>query len=394
MKKVLSVVLSSLTALGTYAQLDPGTDPQNKNVLLEDLTGIHCGYCPDGAKKADAFRASNPGRVVIIGNHCSGYSTPGAYPDDKDFRTNEGNAVDKFSIKHTAPSNGGYPAGNINRRMHSQTYDPGFTGTSRTYWAGVGATVMSEPSPVNLAAEAYYYPGSTEIHVNVAGYYTADGDGSDYLSVAILQDNLDSYQSGASGYTARIQSSGLYRQMDVLRKYLTPMSVAEMGEEIGVTTETTRFDRSYTYDASEPIVHSWTGTTVTVSDVPANVEDMHVVVFVTEDLAFSEVITAIDVDIEERPTGISEVKSMEDVKVYPNPFSTNAIIEFNLDKSTALNIAMYDVQGRMVQQLANTTYGAGNQRITLDGTNLNAGVYTVRFVAEDGVMTRKVVLNK
>lgn len=43
--------------------------PTNRNVLLEEYTGIYCGYCPDGHRMANEIAAANPGRVNIINIH-------------------------------------------------------------------------------------------------------------------------------------------------------------------------------------------------------------------------------------------------------------------------------------------------------------------------------------
>lgn len=385
MKKILLLFIASGFSVAAMAQLQASTEPAYKNVLIEDLTGIHCGYCPDGAKRADEYKDANPGRVVIIANHCNcsyaNTSTAPGHQDDVNFKTPEGGAIDDLSLK-PGTTNGGYPAGLINRRNHAQTYDPGYPGTSRGYWKAVGDVIMAEVSPVNLAAEAYYRPGSNEITINVAGYYTENGNGSDYLTVAILQDNLPSHQSGASGYPARVLDAGtsLYMQMDVLRAYVTP---GTFGEEISTTTQGTAFNRTYTYTPTK-----------VGPDVEPKIEDMKVVVFMAEEGTFSDVITAIETDASERPVGIDEVISLRNVEIYPNPFKTDATVQFSLDKSNELEINVYDITGKTVYAIPSESYAAGNHKVRIDGTNLESGVYYVNVKYNEGVITRKLVLNK
>ena len=52
----------------SVAQNIVGTDPENKNVILEEFTGIHCTYCPQGHQIAQGIQNSNPG-VVLINIH-------------------------------------------------------------------------------------------------------------------------------------------------------------------------------------------------------------------------------------------------------------------------------------------------------------------------------------
>ena len=54
----------------TFAQSTPVIqNPTNKNVVIEELTGIHCRYCPDGHARVNAIVEANPGRVVAVNIH-------------------------------------------------------------------------------------------------------------------------------------------------------------------------------------------------------------------------------------------------------------------------------------------------------------------------------------
>ena len=47
MKFILSILLSTICLVG-IGQTFVSTTPENKNVVLEEFTGIYCGFCPDG----------------------------------------------------------------------------------------------------------------------------------------------------------------------------------------------------------------------------------------------------------------------------------------------------------------------------------------------------------
>lgn len=375
MKKILSLITLSAVGAGAFAQTMVSTTPSNRNILLEDLTGIFCGYCPDGAMRADQLKATAPSRVVLIGNHAGIYAAPGNVAQAQyDLRTSEGTFVDNQSD----PT--GYPAGNVNRKVTSNAMNPGKTAMSRGYWQTEASIIMAEPSALNLAVDAYYHTGTQKIIVEVEGYYTANGNGKDYLTVAVLQDNVDTYQSGASGYPARIQPSGLYRQMDVLRAYLT---TSLTGEEIATTTSTTFFSRHYEYDVIK-----------VGPDINPVMEDMKIAVWVGEDMTFSEIITAVVTDAAERPVGINEATSLEGLQIYPNPFAGQATLEFNLGEAQTIEINLYDVTGKMIQNTPSKIYNAGNHRIAIEGQGLENGLYYVNILAEDGIVTRRIVLNR
>ena len=106
------------------------TTPENKNVILEEFTGISCGYCPDGHSIAQGIENNHPNDVALINIHASSYASPqGA---GTDFRTTFGTAIDAYF----APS--GYPNGTVNRVGGSM---------SRSAWAGAANTILSQSSP-------------------------------------------------------------------------------------------------------------------------------------------------------------------------------------------------------------------------------------------------------
>jgi hypothetical protein len=365
-----------------YAQYMVSTTPSNRNVLIEDLTGIFCGYCPDGAKVADNIHNSAPDRSVIIGNHAGSYASPGSAASSQwDFRTNEGTQINGLSD----PS--GYPAGNINRRVTPNSMKPGKTAMSRGSWGAEAGNTMAMASPLNLAVDAYYRPGTSTIEIIVEGYYTSAGNGSDYLTVAILQDNILSYQSGSSGYPARVDpSTGLYRQMDVLRAYAT---TSVLGDEISTTDAGTFFIKNYSYAVAK-----------VGPDITPVLDDMKVAVWMTEEMTWSEVITVAALGggagghVGARAVGINEATSLEGLQIYPNPFATTATIEFELQDSENIQINIFDVTGKTVQSIPNQMYSVGNHKINVDGNGLENGLYYVNIVAEDGIITRRLVLNK
>jgi len=85
-------VLFTFFTLTVFAQTIVSTDPENKKVVLEEFTGIHCGYCPDGHAIAQNIQNNNPGDVFIINIHQGGFANPGAIVEP-DFRTPFGNAL-------------------------------------------------------------------------------------------------------------------------------------------------------------------------------------------------------------------------------------------------------------------------------------------------------------
>jgi thiol-disulfide isomerase/thioredoxin len=92
--------------------------------------------------------------------------------------------------------------------------------------------------------------------------------------------------------------------------------------------------------------------------------------------------------------GINEISAMSEVLVYPNPALNEATIEFNLTENQNMAINVYDVTGKLVQEIGNTNYSVGNHKINFDGSNLESGLYYINIISDNGVVTSRLMLNK
>jgi len=89
---------------------------------------------------------------------------------------------------------------------------------------------------------------------------------------------------------------------------------------------------------------------------------------------------------------------------YPNPFNPETRIAFDLPQRSSVELIVYDLLGREVQTLTNSTLPAGQHQVTWNGRN-NSGnpqssgvyVYQLRFETADGqrgMLSEKMVLLK
>jgi len=99
-----------------------------------------------------------------------------------------------------------------------------------------------------------------------------------------------------------------------------------------------------------------------------------------------------------KTSGLAEVAVEQSFDVQPNPFSTETMFRFALSHGQEVTISVSDASGREVSRLR-TQARSGLNTVTWDGTSdaglrLGAGVYFVRLNTEDGMVTRKVVLQR
>lgn len=253
------------------------TEPSNRNAVLEDFTGVRCGYCPDGHVRAKAAADANPGKFLIIAVHTGSYATPAN--GWANFTSPYGQALNDQS------GVAGYPAGTINRvKAADLGCTPQKTGgiaMSRGDWAKGGNAIMAMPSYVNLGSKASFDAATRKLTVKVDMYYTGDAPAAgNNLNVAFLQDGIVSKQSGGGD---------AYVQNHVLRTFIT----GQWGEvlEPAKTTKTSKVSKTYTYDVPE----NFNGSTIPPGGGDVKIEDCKIMVFVTE--GKTNIVTGIEVPI-------------------------------------------------------------------------------------------------
>ncbi|TAE33046.1 MAG: T9SS C-terminal target domain-containing protein [Candidatus Kapaibacterium sp.] len=78
---------------------------------------------------------------------------------------------------------------------------------------------------------------------------------------------------------------------------------------------------------------------------------------------------------------------------YPNPASTNTIIEYSLAKDAFVTIGIYSVLGKEIIELVRKDQEAGQHRVSADVSNLSKGVYFYRMDTSIGFsQTRKLTV--
>lgn len=206
-----------------------------RTALLEDFTGVRCGYCPDGHVRAEAARtALGKDKFIIMCVHGGGYAAPSA--GWANFTTAFGTALINQS------SVAGYPAGTINRKIAADLgATPQITGgiaMSRGDWDPAGRFVNTMFAPVNMGTSATFDAVSRELTVKVDMYYVANETVANNINVALVQSKLMAKQSGDP------TPNDLYTQNHVLRHLITGQWGTPITEE---KVEGTKLSKTFKY---------------------------------------------------------------------------------------------------------------------------------------------------
>jgi len=273
--KNLILLLLSIVCFGVNAQTFVSTTPENKNVVLEEFTGIYCTFCPDGHVIAQGLHDTYPNDIFLINIHTGGYSNPNS-PSHPDFNSNHGAAI--------AANSGlaGYPAGTVNRHVFPNIApqgSPGTTALSRGDWSNACSDIMSQSSPVNVAAQASYDMSTGILTVNTETYFTATHTGGAFLHVAVVQNNVPGPQTGAQTYNPGAIIPGPWSPTYNHQHMLKYMMDGNFGIEFNTTTAGTFVPNTHTWNMPPTIILPQ-GTSGYMPDIdPTNLD---VVAFISE----------------------------------------------------------------------------------------------------------------
>jgi hypothetical protein len=90
--KTILLTILILASTSLLAQNYVSTEPQNKNAILEEFTGVRCPNCPAGHQVMAGILDDNPGRAFCVAYHPYNSSYTEPYSGDPDFRRNYPNA--------------------------------------------------------------------------------------------------------------------------------------------------------------------------------------------------------------------------------------------------------------------------------------------------------------
>ena len=249
------------------AQTIVSTTQENKKAIVEKFTGINCNYCPCADVTINNAISANPENIIVVKVHEGGYANPGA--GQPDFRTAYGDAISAQS------GNTGNPAISVNRHLFPSYSSNGGTAIGGCYSNASGIALQSpptyaideillEPAYLNVAADAIIDYSTGTLTVNTEIYYTDSSPNStNFLQIAIIQDNTMAYQAGSS-----LAPGGTNYDHDAR---LVDLITGQWGEEINSTTIGSFVEKTHTYTLPD-----------NYNGIPVVFEDLKVVVYVTE----------------------------------------------------------------------------------------------------------------
>ena len=91
-------------------------------------------------------------------------------------------------------------------------------------------------------------------------------------------------------------------------------------------------------------------------------------------------------------TSINEPAIISGINVYPNPMSTQSILEFNMPETDNVNIVITNLSGHIVSHVMNTQMAAGHHSVEIANTGLSAGMYFIQMRSGNNSQVLKLIV--
>lgn len=79
---------------------------------------------------------------------------------------------------------------------------------------------------------------------------------------------------------------------------------------------------------------------------------------------------------------------------YPNPFNPGTSIKFGIPATGNVSLKVFDISGKLVEEIVNGVMNAGSYDVNFDGSRLSSGVYFYKLQSEGFVETKRMMLIK
>lgn len=264
-------VIAQPTIVNTY--------PTNKKVVIEEFTGISCGYCPFGHKTCNNIANKYSGEVFIVNVHYGDFAP--TTPATTDYTTAFGNGIgSQAGANHV-----GFPCASVNRHKFTGTYLAMEPSSIETYVK----QELVKTSPVNLAIDFTFDYDTKELSILVEVYYTEAAASSRKLNIALLQDWIKGPQADNGNFNPDyITGDGMYMHMHMLRHFIT----GQWGIDLPADTAGAFWDSTFKYTMPEKF-----------KSIPVVNYNMSILAFIAENQ--KEIITADKKTIQLPPLDIS-----------------------------------------------------------------------------------------
>jgi len=346
------------------------TPEPGRKVFVEESTGVQCPWCPRGAVYMDYMYEKYGDLFVGVASHDS---DQGFDPMTND-RWNSG-----ITAIAANPSNW------VDRDSAS------VNGFGHTVLESIFADKITQEALVLMSSTASWDATTRELSITVNTEFPLVAFTDGKLLLGLTEDGVtnpdpsysqtNNYGGGAAGPMAGYENLPNLIPADqmvynhVMRLGLTP-SLGLTGAYAGVTGNTAE------HNFTVPIPAEWDITKMNI--VAAFVNPQNGSVVNSSGTKVSDFLSGTN-DVDPYLSGA--------IAVSPNPTNGLANITVNFETAKPVQMTVADAMGKVVTV---KDYGliTGNETLSFDGSDLNAGIYYLHFRSENNIAIKKLMISK
>lgn len=341
-------------------------DPTTR-VFGEEGTGTWCGWCPRGAVFMEQMATDYPNTWVGVAVHNS--------TSDPMRVTAYDNAVSALIS--------GYPSGLVDRA--NGEFDP-------SDFPAAYADRITKERPADVTVSNSWNSSTRVMSITVTATFAANISSANMrLAAVVVEDDVTGTSSGyaqTNYYSSQsnnipLTGAGHNWQTEPNPVPATSMTYDHVARAIlpsfagqtGSIPSTTVAGTPYSYSFNYTVPASQDETMMKVIGIIVNQDN-------------GEVVNAVEA---QAVLGVEEQANDFTAKLYPNPANEMVALNLNINESSDVTIEMYNIAGALVNssKLGNLN---GENRITLNTSSYEAGIYSVHINVGGNVMTKKLVI--
>jgi len=339
-----------------------------KNILIEEVTGAWCGYCP---------------RAPIIYRK----TVEPVYPNTIFAAIHTGDAMAiTESREFTNAYVVGVPCGFVDRKKLANDAAIDY---SPEEWLNLINQTDHEFNPAVLNVYNYYDAATGDWKIDVVADFVFNMTGNFRLNCYILEDSLKGtgssweqrnfFNGGASDPYRELQGAGdpipQYYHNHVVRKMLG----GSWGQSGIIPSQVNKGDR-YVFSKTFKPDSKW------------KLSQLHVVGILQlydSDKLKRQVLNSVEAPLS-YATGTDQLPSNRSVRIYPNPTSDRAILELKNFGWEDVSLKVVNITGQVLLQQVISNPGV-NETFNLDLRNHPAGIYFIRISSPNGIDNLKLI---
>ncbi|MDG1298049.1 MAG: T9SS type A sorting domain-containing protein [Saprospiraceae bacterium] len=338
-----------------------------RSVVVEELTGTWCPWCPYGNILLDRLKLGFGDHFVPVAIH---FGDPMAY--------------DEYDAYIGATFNGGsnsYPNIVVNRQesMHPINGLPAVE------------AVLTTPSDGNIEFGAIYDESTDQYLILIGSSFNNDYSGADYkVHAQIVENNVTGV---ISQYAQSNNLSGQPGDFDGWEALSNPVPAAQMSYQEVARAYLSSFDGVAGVIPAEVEAGATYATSFDYTPGAVDVNELHVVSFITD--ASGQIVHASQISLADAvangPLNADNVLTAADIDltVYPNPATEFVSVQFMDSNSEKVQLELVDVNGKVVYTNAfDNTNNVINKAINT--TQLSTGIYMLNIKLDNQLISKKV----